>query len=60
MDRPWEYYAEINQRKTNTTLAYLYVESKEKKNKLIDIENRSVVARGGVEVGEMDEGSQKT
>ena len=47
MDRPWEYYAEINQRKTNTTLAYLYVESKEKKNKLIDIENRSVVARGG-------------
>ena len=52
---------EISQRKTNRVWSHLYVESENKnKNKLIDTENRLVVARGREwRVGEMGEGGQK-
>ena len=54
----------VNQRKTNTIWSHLHVESKYKtKNKLIDTENRFVIARnliwGGGLVGETGEGGQK-
>ena len=44
----------------NTIRSHLYVESKKQKYKLVDTENRLVVARGGGRrVGKMGEGGQK-
>ena len=48
------------QKKKNTVLSHIYVESKRKKKtkNILDIENKLVVARGQV-VGKMGEGGQK-